>query len=584
MKIDIGFAARLTVLAMLLALAGCASPLDNRNYQEGSRLWDEGRYNEALALLAKAADEEQGSAEVRQAYYRRLNDLVARFTADADNARVAGRWADAENLYRQALALKPGDERASAGLRLLEAERRHASMLESAGEKAKKGDYAAARALVDQVLKENPRHPGARGLEREFAAKRRGEAFAVPALKSSLTKPVTLEFRDASLKMVLEALSRTAGINFIFDRDVKGDARTTVFVRNVRVEDALDLILSPLQLDKKIISDNTVMIYPATPAKTKEHQDLVIRSFYLGNADPKQTVNMIKTVLKTKDVFVDERVNLLIMRDTPEAVELAERLIVTQDLAEPEVLLEIEVLEVNTQRLLDLGIKWPTTFTGPSGTLKNTFDNLSSSTITVDRGLIATLKAEDADTRLLARPQVRVRNREKAKVHIGDRVPVISAVVTPSTGTPVVTDQVQYIDVGIKLDLEPAVHLNTDVGLRIGLEVSTFQRLPPTANGTSVIQVSTRNATTVLRLKEGETSILAGLIQNLQTTTVQKVPFIGDVPVVGRLFSNTADDNRQTEIVFLITPRVVRNVEPPDVKYAEFWSGTEAQVKTRGPM
>ena len=149
----------------------------------------------------------------------------------------------------------------------------------------------------------------------------------MPTLKSKFKQPVTLQFRDANLKMVFEALSRTSGINILLDRDVRSDLKTSIFVKDASVEDTIDLILMQNQLEKKVLNDNTMFIYPNTPAKIKEYQDMVVRSFHLVNADAKQMQTMIKTMLKTKDIFVHEKNNSLVMRDTPEAVQLAEKLI-----------------------------------------------------------------------------------------------------------------------------------------------------------------------------------------------------------------------------------------------------------------
>ncbi len=183
--------------------------------------------------------------------------------------------------------------------------------------------------------------------------------MAEPILQGKFKKPVTLQFRDANLKMVFEALSRTSGINVLLDKDVKPDLKTSIFVKDVSVEDAIDLILLQSQLEKKVISDNTLFIYPNTSAKLKDYQDLKIRSFHLTNADPKQMLVMIKTLLKTKDIFIHEKTNSIVMRDTPDAIRLAEKMVADQDVAEPEVMLEVEVLEVSTTRLSELGIKWP---------------------------------------------------------------------------------------------------------------------------------------------------------------------------------------------------------------------------------
>ena len=270
--------------------------------------------------------------------------------------------------------------------------------------------------------------------------------------------------------MVFDGLSRSTGINFIFDREVRADLKTTIFARDVSVEDAVDLILLPNQLEKKVLSENTVLVYPNTPAKQREYQDLVMKTFYLENADVKTTLNLVRTMLKTKDVFIDEKLNLLVMRDTPEVIRIAEKLIAAHDRAEPEVVLEIEVLEVARTRLTELGIKWPDQVTlgvidttGGALTLEDLRRDLGrSSTTTVSPSPSVTLTArkDEGLTNLLSNPRVRVRNREKARVLVGDRLPVISAVITPSAVSPITTESVTYLDVGLKLDIEPQVHLD----------------------------------------------------------------------------------------------------------------------------
>jgi len=151
--------------------------------------------------------------------------------------------------------------------------------------------------------------------------------------------------RDASLRHVFEALAKSTGLNFIFDRDVRQESRTTIFVRNSSIEDVLRFVLVTNQLERKVLSDNTVLVYPNTPAKQRDYQDLVTKTFYLANADVKTVASMIKTMVKTKDMHIDEKLNLIVMRDTFEAVRMAERLVANQDLAEPEVMLEVEALE-----------------------------------------------------------------------------------------------------------------------------------------------------------------------------------------------------------------------------------------------
>jgi general secretion pathway protein D len=184
-------------------------------------------------------------------------------------------------------------------------------------------------------------------------------------------------------------------------------------------------------------------------------------------------------------------------------------------------------------------------------------------------------KQQHGRTNVLANPRIRVKSKEKAKIHIGDRVPVIT---TTAGATGFVSESVNYLDVGLKLEVEPQVYLDDEVGIKIGLEVSNIAGQTKTASGTTAYQVGTRNTTTTLRLKDGETQVLAGLINDEDRRSANRVPGLADLAGLGRLFSNNDDTVNKTEVVLLITPRVVRNIERPGLKLEEFNSGTESEV------
>jgi len=580
--------AALLLLAVTL-VTGCAG---QRLQREGVALLDEGRVEEGLTKLSEASKAEPDNLSYRTALVRKRDQIVNRLIASANSERAANHLDAAQAIYERILGIDPASSNAREGLESLAMERRHATILAEAGRLFKKGEFDAAQAVLKPVFLENSRHGQAILLQRQIDEQGAKGGTAGPVLQGKFKKPVTLQFRDANLKMVFEALSRTSGINILLDKDVKPDIKTSIFVKDVSVEDAIDLILLQSQLEKKIISDNTVFIYPNTPAKLKDYQDLKVRSFHLTNADPKQMLTMIKTLLKTKDIFIHEKTNSIVMRDTPEAIRLAERMVADQDIAEPEVMLEVEVLEVSTTRLSELGLKFPSqfTFTGLKGSegaegptiaqLRNFYwqdfaiSPVFSSTLN--------LKLEDGDTNVLASPRIRVRNREKAKIMIGSRVPVITNAVTPvSTGTPVITGSVQYLDVGLKLEVEPDIHLDNEVAIKINLDVSSIiKEVPNVQSGTLAYEVGTRNASTVLRLRDGETQILAGLISDEDRNSASKVPGLGQMPVLGRLFSSHKDDGRKTEIVLSITPRIVGNSRLPDAREVEFWAGTEASLRS----
>jgi general secretion pathway protein D len=199
--------------------------------------------------------------------------------------------------------------------------------------------------------------------------------------------------------------------------------------------------------------------------------------------------------------------------------------------------------------------------------------DLTRADIGVSPNPAVNLRKDAGDVNILANPRIRVKNKEKAKIHIGDKVPVITANVT-STG--VTSESVSYLDVGIKVDVEPQVYLEGDVGIKVGLEVSNIVQQVKSATGTLTYQLGSRNANTVLRLKDGETQVLAGLISDEDRAGASKVPLFGDIPLLGRLFSNNRDELSKTEIVLLITPRIVRNIERPELADSEFFGGTES--------
>jgi len=342
------------------------------------------------------------------------------------------------------------------------------------------------------------------------------------------------------------------------------------------------------QLEQKVLSENTVFVYPNTPQKLREYQELVVKSFFLANADVKQTANMIRTLVKSRDLFIDERIGLLVIKDTPAAIRLAERLIATQDLAEPEVMLEVEVLEVSRNRLLELGIRFPdslaVSLVGAAGVAGQVtlpeWLNRGSEIVRLnfsDPLFLFSLRQQDGATSVLANPRIRVKSKEKARVHIGDRVPVITTTAAVTGGF--VSESVTYLDIGLKLEVEPLVYLDDEVGIKVGLEVSNIVReVRASAASSLAYQIGTRNAATNLRLRDGETQVLAGLISDDDRRLADRVPGLGELPVVGRLFSHTSDTNNRTEIVLLITPRLMRTLARPDAGAVEFAAGTESST------
>jgi len=575
----------LVSIAYVLLLSGCAGYMAHR---EGNQLITEGKVEEGLARLTEAVALEPGNAEYRISALSRQASVVNKILAGAEVARREGRLTDAEKAYRQVLAIDPNHTMARQGLDALVTERRHKLAVSEAETLVKKGgmaNLAEADEKLREVLSQNPKQKEAQTLKARIDDVRAKEKTPEARLAATFRKPITLEFRDAPLKSVFDVISRVAGINFFFDKDIRPDAKATILAKNTSVEDAVRMILVTNQLEQKVLNENSILIYPNNPQKLKDYQPLAVRTFYLANADVKNVSTTLKTILKTKDMVIDERLGLIIMRDTPDALRLAEKLVALQDISDPEVMLEVEILEVQRTRLIELGIQWPSQLTlapltvgGTAITLED-LKGLNSSTLQATLGnTLVNLRGEHTNSNILANPRIRVRNKEKAKVMIGNRVPVIT---TTSTATGFVSESVSYVDVGLKLEVEPNIYLDEDVAIKVSLEVSNLIKEVLSKSGSLSYQIGTRSATTVLRLKDGETQILAGLISDEDRATANKVPGLGDIPILGRLFGSQKDDTLRNEIVLSITPRVVRSIRRPDLLMAQFESGTEGAIGSR---
>ncbi|OYX26914.1 MAG: type II secretion system protein D [Hydrogenophilales bacterium 32-62-9] len=571
----------LVVLLGALALAGCASP----GLTEGRKLIGSGNTEAGLARLQAGLAEEPDNLELKIYYHTQRERQASQWLQQAQQEIGRGDFEAARATLNKVLAAHPENPRAATLLASLETEVANQGLLKDAQVALTENKPALAADKAQQVLTQSPGHAGAIDMQRKVQMVRAQEENAPKELGASAQKIVTLEFRDTPLRNVFDMISRQSSINFIFDKDVRLDTRATLFARNTTVADAINMLLATGQLSKKVMSPTTLLIYPDTPAKQKQYQELTVKSFYLGNADAKSTMAMLRVLIKTRDMYVDERLNQLVIRDTPDAIRLAEKIIATQDLAEPEVMLAVEVLEIKRGRLLDIGVQYPNQFsllntitnqTATSSTVgapvvtTNTtlsplpltlesLNNISSSNITINTPQV-NLKDEDSDVNILANPRIRVKNREKAKIHIGDKVPVITS---NTTSTGVISESVSYLDVGLKLDVEPSVLMRDDVQIKVNLEVSNIVKEIRSTSGTLTYQIGTRNAGTVLRLKSG-------------------IPGLSEIPILGRLFSTQRDERTKTEIVLLITPHILRHAQAQQPALTEFRGGTENAIGGSG--
>ncbi|WP_341893361.1 secretin N-terminal domain-containing protein [Variovorax sp. YR752] len=567
----------------LALLAGCAQQRIRDSAQAQLRAGD---YEQALHELDQGLKAYPDSAVLRAGMAEARSDAMTRLVAEASRAQAEGRFDLAEKTLGRAQALQPGNARVETMRAELAAARRQREALAEAEALVARRQPAEALAVVAEALKVNPRQPDLLALQRRLEVEQRQAQLRAGQTGLAESRPISLDFRDTALRTVLDAVTRHSGINFVLDKDVRADTRVTINLKSAKVEDAIDLIVGTYQLSKKVVDSQTIIVYPNTQEKQREYQEQVVRVFHLASADAKGAAAFLRSMLKIREPYVDERMNMIAVRDSQENVQLAERLITLYDLSEPEVLLEVEVIEIRTSRLTELGVKLPDSFSltvlPPAGDTDLTLANIRG--LTRDRigfaigGATVNLKRETGDFNTLANPRIRVKNREKARVLVGDKVPVVSAT-TGQNGF--VSDSVNYLDVGLKLDVEPTVSVDDEVSIRIGLEVSALGSAIKTNSGTLAYQIGTRNASTLLRLRDGETQLLAGLISSSERSDASRVPGIGDLPVMGRLFSNTRDDNSRTELVLSITPRILRNVRKLDPSEAELWVGTEMAPKLR---
>jgi general secretion pathway protein D len=580
--------ARHAVLALAMAmsalmLAGCAQ---QRIRNQAQQSLSSGDYEKAIRSLETGLKEYPDSITLRSCLVQARVEAMTHLVTDAATLRAAGKLDEAKLVLMRGRELDPDNRRLVALLADLDTELRQQTALKEAESLTTANRPDEARRVIDAALKDNPRHTGLTTLQRRIEIQQRQAQSRAQQNALSETRTISLDFREASLRTVLDVVSRNSGINFILDREVRNDTRVTVFLRQARVEDALDLIIGTNQLAKKVIDAKTILVYPNTAEKQREYQEQIVRVFYLASAEAKGAASFLKSMLKIREPFVDERTNMLSLRDSQENIQLAERLIALYDASEPEVLLEVEVLEISSTRLTELGVKFPDSLSlvplPPAGSTGLTLGNISP--LGRDRvglgiaGLLVNLKREVGDFTTLANPRIRARNKEKAKILIGDRIPII----TTTTGTGgFVSDSINYLDVGLKLDVEPTVYANDEVAIKVSLEVSSLGSAVRTTSGTLAYQIGTRNASTLLRLRDGETQLLAGLISRDERTSSSRLPGVGDLPVLGRVFSSQLDNAVRSELVLAITPRVLRNIRQPDANETELWVGTDASPRLR---
>jgi len=589
------------LLGCPLLLASCSNLLPAQ--QNGDATLEQARIyaargqdEEAIQLLQPLVD-----AHPRQPQYKNWLTLLQekklqKQLQQADSLLLTQQYDAASEVYQQVLQLAPNNRAASDGMQKVQLARQHSIQLEQVKVAIEAEDLAGAEFGLRSILAEQPAHAAARQLFEQLEQKKNERTSVVRPLQSSLKKKVTLELKNTPIKNAFEYLGKAGDLNFSFDQELNEGIRVNVLLRDTPIEQVLEVILTSHQLGKKVLNSNTLLIYPQ--ARAAQYEELFVRSFYLTHMDAKRALNMMKTVLRASDVYIDEKLNTLVMRDTMDRIKVAEKLIASQDLNEPEVMLEVEVMEINRRNLENLGIQYPTQIGvgvqgNAAGSSSGTQPQAGKLTLTElrnfngglgvfsinDPAIVLNLLHQDTDTNLLASPKIRVKNRDRAKIHVGDKIPVLTSV---ASAQGFVSQNVNYIEVGIKLDVEPVIQMQDQVSIKVGMEVSNITDQVTTSSGVLAYTIGSRNANTTLQLRNNETQILAGLFRDDEQKTRRKVPGLGNLPLIGKLFSSNNEDKRKNEIVLLITPRIMHNLSPASSVYSLIPSGIAATANPLG--
>jgi general secretion pathway protein D len=420
-------------------------------------------------------------------------------------------------------------------------------------------------------------------------------------LPQNVKMPALLLFRDASSRDVLIAIARFANLNLVFDPAFR-DAPLTIDLRNGSLQDALNTVTAATRTFVQVVGARTIAVIPDTPAKRAEYEQEVVQTFYLSNADLKEAMDMLRLVIDARRIAPTNATNALTIKDTPEHVAAAGRIIAAVDKARPEVVIDVELLEVDRTKLLEYGLQIASPGSAgingqatavPSATQTQggtpslqALATLSSSQIVLANlpSLYYRLLRSDTNTRTLANPQLRTSDGLPAQARFGDRVPIPVTTFAPiaTGGTPQqpITSY-NYENVGVNVDITPRTHIDGEVTLTVKVEVSAIEG---TTGFGGLPEFSNRQIDTVIRLRDGETSLLAGLIRQDETKVIERIPGLGDIPGMGRLFSHSQKQTNQTDVILTLTPHIIRTLEVTESDLRSFQVGRDAlppAVETR---
>lgn len=542
---SICFIAILTVATTRLLYAESAKQLfKDGQAAEAHQDWETAYTDYSLAL-----EQVPGEIQYKVAVERTRFTAATALIRQGENMLEDNRPTQALAEFRRALQIDPGSARAKQDLRKAEAR-----AAKSDGAPAKKGDTSADNSDV----------PG-----------------SPPRLDAHDSEPLTLQMTEES-NVIFQTLGKIAGLNVLIDPDYM-PKRISIDLRDVTVLQALTILDDLTNCFWKPVTHNTIFVAQNTPAKRKSLEEQAVRIFYLANVTQQSDLNDIQTALRnvmtTAKLFSIPSQNAILVRGTPDELLLAKSLILGLDRVKPEVLVDVYVMEVRRDKLHDIGLSPPTSLS-VSSTSSETLNNIGdSSSYTYSIGeAAAEMLLTDSSTRLLQNPRIRAVDGQKATLKIGERLPVATGSYTSSSTTTAVETQFQYIDVGVNVEMTPTIHENHDVTMKLTVEISS-------ENGTETIDdvaepiISQQKSDQMIRLKEGEVSILAGLIEKETTHSVSGTPGLGQLPVVKYLFSTQDHEVVDDEIVFMLIPHIVRAPEVDPLQDRDMSTGSGDTIR-----
>ena len=574
---------KLLALLVLLAAAGCSGSRAFHDAREEETL---GHWDLAVLKYARALDLDPKNthykislarAKIKASQFHFEKGKLYRSAAQPELAAVE---------LEQAVLLDPTNKYAETELR--------------------KAREDAARAQAERS-----------GETRMEAAKRktRGLRARAPMLEPASDRPINLNFpQPKPIKQIYQSLASAAGINVIFDPQLKDD-NVSIVLTNIDFQKALETLLRQENHFYKVIDEHTMLIAADTPQNRKTYEDLVIRTFFLSNGDVTEVSNALRSLLQTTRISINKGENSITLRDTADKVAIAEKIVEQNDKQLSEVVVDVELLQIDVNKTQDLGLLLSSYSVGaavpaPVGSKDDKGNPISGSTTDLGANVPAgsftwdTLKQisirsfgftipsltysfikNNTDAELLARPQLRISEGQKAQLIIGDKIPIPTTTFNTGTtvgGNIVPVTSFQYQDVGIKIDVEPRVHHNKEITMKLIVEVSNLNGFVTVQQGQNQPIIGTRTISSNIRLKDGETNFLAGLLRNDKSNNTDTIPFLGDIPILGRLFSKKSSTNKTSDLVLTLTPHIIRIPDVTEEDLTPVYVGTDANISFQG--